>query len=282
MKKICKNCNKEFDSKTVIDNIERNLSNRKYCLECSPFGDLRNKIVPNQRRSIIWQIPSDEFKDMVINSKSITDFLSKLNMVNKGRNNQTFLKRVQEENINIDHMRLYAKQNITRSIPLEEYLVFGKEISGSILKKKIIKAGLMEDICSVCGQLPAWNGQHLSLELDHINGNRLDNRIENLRIVCPHCHSQTPNFRGRANKGKKFYKESIKYYCQDCGNQIFDNRAIRCVKCSAIFQRKASRPDIETLLEDVSSLGYCGTGRKYGVSDNAIRKWIKHDSNKSK
>jgi hypothetical protein len=68
--------------------------------------------------------------------------------------------------------------------------------------------------------------------------------------------------------------EIKKYYCSDCNEEITCG-AERCVSCSKFNQRKAERPSKEILLEDIANLGYCGTGRKYGVSDNAIRKWLK-------
>jgi len=230
---ICQNCNIEFNSKVVVDGKERNLQRRKYCLNCSPFGDFSNKIFPNKRTSIIWTTPLDDFKIIVFESRTITECLQKLGLVNKGRNNKTFLARVQKENISIEHIRKQSASvsQSKKRIPLEDFLVLGREVKGSDLKKKLVSAGLMKDECSVCGQLPEWNGKPLSLELDHINGNRLDNRIENLRIICPHCHSQTDTFRGRANRGKKHYQEHIQYNCQDCGNKLSDNRANRCVPC---------------------------------------------------
>jgi 5-methylcytosine-specific restriction endonuclease McrA len=227
------------------------------------------------RRSIIWTTPSDEFKKIVSDSRTITECLNKLGLTNKGRNNKTFLARVEEENISIEHIRKQSASVAQESkrIPLEDFLVLGREVKGSAIKRKLIAAGLMKDECAVCGQLPEWNGKPLSLELDHINGNRLDNRIENLRIICPHCHSQTDTFRGRANKGKKHYQEKTKYYCQDCNAEITCG-AERCTRCSKLSQRKVVRPDREILLADIAELGYSGTGRKYGVSDNAVRKWL--------
>ena len=65
-----------------------------------------------------------------------------------------------------------------------------------------------------------------------------------------------------------------KYYC-NCGNEIIKG-SIKCIDCNKIEQRRVERPPYEQLIGEIKELGYCGTGRKYGVSDNAIRKWKKN------
>lgn len=95
------------------------------------------------------------------------------------------------------------------------------------LKKKLIEEGYIEDICIECGNDGEWNGKPITLELDHINGNRYDNRLENLRILCPNCHSQTPTFRGR---NKTSFEKELNT-CVDCGSQIL-KRSTRCSDCS--------------------------------------------------
>ena len=75
-------------------------------------------------------------------------------------------------------------------------------INSSKLKKKLIDSGLKNEICECCG-LTEWNGKPIPLQLHHINGDRTDNRIENLQILCPNCHAQTDNYCGKNTKNKK-------------------------------------------------------------------------------
>jgi DNA-binding CsgD family transcriptional regulator len=80
-----------------------------------------------------------------------------------------------------------------RREPLDQLLSRGKRRSRFHLKTRLIEAGLKEPRCERCG-LASWQGDPVSLELHHVNGDPLDNRIESLQILCPNCHSQTENF----------------------------------------------------------------------------------------
>jgi hypothetical protein len=62
-----------------------------------------------------------------------------------------------------------------------------------------LRAGLKEERCERCG-IAEWRGRPLAVALHHINGDRLDNRVENLEFLCPNCHSQTDNFAGRGGR----------------------------------------------------------------------------------
>lgn len=69
------------------------------------------------------------------------------------------------------------------------------------LKLRLLRAGLLEYACSICG-IDEWRGRPISLQLDHVNGVSDDHRLENLRLLCPNCHSQTESFAGR-NKARR-------------------------------------------------------------------------------
>lgn len=81
-----------------------------------------------------------------------------------------------------------------RKLTLEDMLVTDRpKTSRGYLKKRLIDEGVFEERCSICG-LVDWLGDKLVLELDHINGKNSDNRLENLRLLCPNCHSQTQTY----------------------------------------------------------------------------------------
>ena len=93
--------------------------------------------------------------------------------------------------------------NWTPKRPLPEILVVGSTYMGSTskLKRRLIKEGLLVNRCSECGLLPEWRGKPLTMVLDHRNGDNTDNRLENLRLLCPNCNSQQPTFAGK-NRGR--------------------------------------------------------------------------------
>lgn len=102
----------------------------------------------------------------------------------------------------------------------EVLFVENSSYGNELIKSRIIEDRLIEYVCTECGLKDNWNGKIIILDLDHINGINSDNRLENLRFLCPNCHSQTPTYKGRnKNKGVKLVSdENILEAYKDCGN----------------------------------------------------------------
>jgi HNH endonuclease len=150
---------------------------------------------------------SEDLKKALESSQSIREALRKVGLVPAGGNYETAHRLIREMHIDISHMtgqgwnqgdhsRTLAMNRPTT--PLEEVLVRDSAYRGGThkLKQRLLSSGLMERLCENCGMC-TWNGEPIPLELEHINGKRFDNRIENLRLLCPNCHAQTPTYRGR-------------------------------------------------------------------------------------
>jgi len=99
-----------------------------------------------------------------------------------------------EYNLDISHFRSGTENAIIKNtIPLNEILVENSSYTNRTkLKKRLYDSGLKKPICELCGQDEWWYGKKMSLILDHINGINNNNRLENLRIVCPNCNATLP------------------------------------------------------------------------------------------
>lgn len=182
------------------------------------------------------------------------------------------------DNYNIIHHFLSEKEHKPgEKLSLEEILVENSNYPSDKLKERLIKAGIKKSKCEnpKCG-ITDWYGEKLKFHLHHINGNHHDNRLENLQILCPNCHSLTDNY-----SGKKLKKEQK--YCPDCHRPIGKNSTY-CKHCGPKYSNqprakvtKEDRPSKEELLEFIKTKSFCEIGRMYGVSDNSIRKWCKKE-----
>lgn len=233
-----------------------------------------------QKRSQIWLMPSIEFKNLVKNSNSLAQILRYFNFVTSHGNYGTLKRRLNEENIDYSHIKMGRNSNKhrvfpIRAIPLEKVMIKNSTYSRKSLKIRLSKNGMLKNYCYNCGLPSFWNGKKLVLILDHINGINNDHRLENLRMLCPNCNSQTDTFSGKNNKQKTRNKR--KYCCIICGKNITESSNTgKCSICIKYDLRKIKdRPSKEQLLKEIKELGYCAVGRKYGVSDNSIRRWIK-------
>lgn len=90
----------------------------------------------------------------------------------------------------------------SKRIPLRFILDNTHKMGSNHLKKRLFDEGVKNEICEDCGIGNSWNSKKLNLHLDHIDGDKLNNRIDNLRILCPNCHSQTDTYAGKNIKLK--------------------------------------------------------------------------------
>jgi len=132
----------------------------------------------------------EEIIEAIDNSASISEALRYLDKVVSGVSMGLFRKYCGEYNIEIVFTKTIIHNNKQKSI--EEWLVNGSTISSCKLKEKLYNSGLKNRICEKCGGDEWWHGEKISLILDHINGINNDNRLKNLRIVCPNCNATLP------------------------------------------------------------------------------------------
>lgn len=210
-------------------------------------------------------------EQLVAESNSYAEILRKLGKSNSGTATRLLKQKLDDYEI-IHHFIQEKEHKPGQQIPLEEILVENRPYSSDRLKNRLIAEGLKENKCEnpECG-ITDWHGHELKFHLHHINGNHDDNRLENLQILCPNCHSLTENYSGK--------KLKIQKYCPDCHKPI-GNNSTYCRKCGPKHTNqpgakvsKENRPSKEELFELIKTKSFAEIGRMYGVSDSAIKKW---------
>lgn len=139
-----------------------------------------------------------DLTEAVKSSISVSQVVIKLGLSMAGGSHSTIKNYIQKLNLDTSHFKGQGWNNQNYSKPLEEILVENSDHYDSYsLKKRLLKENILKNICSECGLENKWNNRPINLHLDHINGIKMDNRIQNLRILCPNCHSQTKTYAGR-------------------------------------------------------------------------------------
>lgn len=261
----------------------------------------------------------DKLEQIVNESYSFAEALRKIGLRDVGSNFKTIKKYVEEYNIDTSHFRGQtwnkgmANTDYAAYNKLENILKENTNFKTDTLKYRLVKEGLKQWKCEKCGNEGVWEGEELVLELHHINGNHYDNRLENLQILCPNCHSQTDNFRNKNNTkavkskkrvlyvckcdycGKEFRsnKKNKRFCCREHYNEFLRNKQISVTKemlekeiinCTSISELanklKTTRPTIRKYLQDYDL--YETFKEKYATNTIHSKEIIQYDLNMQK
>ena len=238
-----------------------------------------------------------QLEEAIAKSRSWSETLRRLGCRPSGGNPETVKKYAALWGVSTEHFDPYASQrgpSTTRRIPLDLILVKNSTYSRSHLKQRLYEAGVKVPICELCGQDESWRGRRMAMIVDHVNGVHDDNRLKNLRIVCPNCAATLDTHCGRKNgRGEARRREGRQRICAVCEREftaLSENQRYCSRECWIRDQRrrgrarlgrpqphlrKVTRPPHDQLVSEIVTNGYLATARKYGVSDTAVRKWVR-------
>lgn len=280
--------------RNLIENVQ------KLRKEGKSFGNIAKELLITKSQACYYnKINLDEYDEKMSSHQKYVDKVCELGIkctnINqilhilgkKGTNEyyRQITKILEDNNVDTSHFASNERIEQPNSSKLEtkDYLVCGSAIASSKLRNRLLKEGLKEHKCERCGRTE-WEGEPIPLQLHHINGDRTDNRLENLQLLCPNCHTLTDNYCGR-----KLKKEPNK--CKICGKEISRN-AEYCADCYKNYvkvktensfakdtfknrnRQELKYPTKEDLINDFKELGsFRAVGKKYGLSDKSIVKW---------
>ena len=253
-----------------------------------------------------------ELQDLIKTCKTKADFCRALGLKPTGGNYRTIDLLIKEHNLDSSHfvVQPWNKGKKIKGIlkqNLDEVLIKNSFHKNTYkLKERLINAGLKEYKCEICGYTD-------KVELHHINGDPTDNRLENLQMLCPNCHSKTDNYRAKNISGRVHNTPETYFMTEEEVKKREEERILRrrekqripeeqkkrkskplsiCPVCGKEFKAegtqkycsvecyrkdsKGNRPELITLIDSFKEChSFVQVGLKYGVSDNAVRKWCR-------
>jgi predicted RNA-binding Zn-ribbon protein involved in translation (DUF1610 family) len=155
----------------------------------------------------------DVLEPAVAASSSISGVLRYLGLRPSGGMHAHLSRTIKKLGLDTSHFRRWGPHNVAHMrMTADEFLVRRPPGSNRLKRRLLMRSMLevgMEYRCAICGVDGTWQGQPLSLDIDHIDGDFLNNQIENLRFLCPNCHRQTPNFAGLSSGRYSRGRQSI-------------------------------------------------------------------------
>lgn len=151
-------------------------------------------------KTILESISDDEFTQFVLSANKVSDVTRMVGYRPSRKSDCIISARIKRMGLSTRHFKNW---NALARVPTTELLVVGSARNNQTIKKRLIAERLIKYQCNECDNTGEWNGDVLVLHLDHANGNNKDNRIENLRFLCPNCHSQTETYGGKNNRISK-------------------------------------------------------------------------------
>ena len=147
--------------------------------------------------SKVYQVSDEQFTEIIASNNTYSDCLRALGLGTKGGSSTDILKRrIAELNCSTEHFSRKGPGQQAKHALVDVLVENSTYANIASLKRRLIREEILEYKCAICG-INQWLGKEISLQLDHINGINNDHRVENLRFLCPNCHSQTNTYGGR-------------------------------------------------------------------------------------